>query len=124
MADAAQTPQVRASRPPLEEASAGPRPLLRLLRYVRGHPVPALLTVLFGTAGFLLSFVYPWIVGSVVDLIQNTQALELPVREQHLLRLTQLGALTGVGHALVVYGRGHFNAKLGTSVAVSASSAP
>jgi ABC-type multidrug transport system fused ATPase/permease subunit len=91
-------------------------PLLRLLGYVRVHPAPATLTVLFGTSGFLLSFVYPWITGSVVDLAHNTTGLPLEQRQAQLLWLTQLAAATGLGHALVVYGRGHFNAKLGNSV--------
>lgn len=101
-----------ASLQPAATAPAGARPLSRLLRYVRAHPAPAVLTVLFGTSGFLLSFVYPWIIGGVVDLIQSTA----PGREQRLLWLTQLAAATAFGHALVVYGRGHFNAKLGASV--------
>jgi ABC-type multidrug transport system fused ATPase/permease subunit len=100
-----------APRPP----DAG-RPLWRLLGYVRLHPGPAVLTVLFGTAGFLLSFVYPWITGSVVDLIQNSSGSSLSQRQAQLSWLTRLAAATGVGHALVVYGRGHFNTKLGNSV--------
>jgi ABC-type multidrug transport system fused ATPase/permease subunit len=91
-------------------------PLLRLLAYVRTHPRPAVLTVLFGTAGFLLSFVYPWIIGSVVDLIHNASVASLAQRQARLSWLTQLAAATGIGHALVVYGRGHFNTKLGNSV--------
>ena len=119
MDEVAPTAQLRASSPP--RPSAPPprrsvRPLVRLLGYVRAHPAPALLTVLFGTAGFLLSFVYPWIVGSIVDLVHDAQGASQSEREQRLLSLTQLAAITGVGHALVVYGRGHFNAKLGTSV--------
>jgi len=95
----------RRSEPPSQ-------PLLRLLRYVRAHPTPAVLTILFGTTGFLLSFVYPWIIGGVVDLVGSSDS----AREQRLLWLTQLAAATAFGHALVVYGRGHFNAKLGASV--------
>lgn len=111
MDGAAELPQPRAS---VSAPAPERHPLLRLLRYVRAHPLPAVLTVLFGTTGFLLSFVYPWITGAVVDLIQasGTQA----ARERTLLQLAQLAAATAFGHALVVYGRGHFNAKLGASV--------
>jgi ABC-type multidrug transport system fused ATPase/permease subunit len=93
-------------------------PLGRLLRYVRPHRTPALMTIVFGTAGFLLSFVYPWIIGQVVDLATGHDALYRTAaqREGRLLALTQLAAATGLGHSLVVYGRGHWNVRLGDAV--------
>jgi len=42
-------------------------PLFQLLRYVPPHRKYAALTLIFGSAGFLLSFAYPWIIGSVVE---------------------------------------------------------
>jgi hypothetical protein len=42
--------------------------LRELLGYVSPHRGYALLTVAFGLLGLLLSFAYPWIIGSVVDL--------------------------------------------------------
>jgi subfamily B ATP-binding cassette protein MsbA len=92
----------------------------RLLRYVASHRKYAALTVLFGVLGFALSFAYPWIIGSVVDLVvgQRQGVLALATRERRLLELTFLAALTAVGHALVVFGRGHFNVHLGNGIMV------
>jgi len=88
--------------------------LLRLLGYVRAHKRYAALTAFFGTSGFLLSFVYPWIVGAVVDLASAPawRAATSAARRQELLRLSQLGVLVAGLNALVVYGRGHFNTHL------------
>ncbi|HYE04719.1 MAG TPA: ABC transporter ATP-binding protein [Planctomycetota bacterium] len=92
-------------------------PLVQLLGYVRPHRGYAALTMIFGAMGFLLSFVYPWIIGSVIDLIsQRGAAMALAERRGELTRLTQLAALTGVLHAVVLYCRGHFNVHLGDMV--------
>src|SRR4051794_33469740 len=75
-------------------------PLFPLLRYVRAHRKHAALTALFGTVGFLLSFVYPWIIGSVVDLVVAPASVDLELRRRKLVWLTELAALTGVMHAV------------------------
>ncbi len=95
-----------------------PSPLIQLLRYVAAHRKYAALTVLFGVTGFLLSFVYPWIIGSAVDLVTvpAIQHLPLAARASRLVHLTELAAVTGVMHALVLYGRGHFNVHLGDGI--------
>lgn len=92
--------------------------LVRLLRYVPPHRKYALLTVLFGTMGFLLSFLYPWIIGSAVDLVTATAGRQLALadRLQRLLRLTEWAIVTGLLHAIVLYGRGHYNARLGEAI--------
>jgi ABC-type multidrug transport system fused ATPase/permease subunit len=87
---------------------------MSLLAYVPAHARYAALTVAFGVLGFVLSFAYPWIIGSVVDLIASPGAD--PVREARLLRLTELAAATAILHAVVVYGRGHFNVHLGDRI--------
>jgi ABC-type multidrug transport system fused ATPase/permease subunit len=89
-------------------------PIVSLLRYLPRHRHYALLTVLFGVLGFLLSFAYPWVIGSVIDLAGQRRDTER-ARDQ-LLWLAQLSASVGVLHALVVYGRGHFNVRLGESI--------
>ena len=93
-------------------------PLFRLLRYVTRHKKYALLTFLFGVAGFALSFVYPWLIGSVVDVVAAPASVGLPwpERTRRVLYLAGLGLLTALGHAVVVYGRGHFNVHLGHGV--------
>jgi subfamily B ATP-binding cassette protein MsbA len=94
------------------------QPLLRLLTYVRRHRKYAALTIAFGAAGFLLSFVYPWLIGSAVDVVMAPTTAGIPAVEgrAHLLLLTQLAAGTAVLHALVVYGRGHFNVHLSDGI--------
>jgi len=92
-------------------------PLLHLLGYVPPHRREAVLTFSFGLLGFLLSFVYPWIIGSAVDLVTSEGARRTPeVRLERLLELTQFALLTGVLHAIVLYGRGHFNARLAEAI--------
>ena len=91
----------------------GMKPLWKLLAYARPHRKYAAITILFGTMGFLLSFVYPWIIGNIVDLVVTPAG---PGRLQRLRWLTELAAVTAVLQALVVYGRGHFNLHLGDAV--------
>jgi subfamily B ATP-binding cassette protein MsbA len=77
------------------------------------------LTVAFGALGFVLSFAYPWIIGSVVDNVLATRApTTLAARTARLATLTGAAALTAVMHAVVVYGRGHFNVRLGHAIVV------
>ncbi len=97
-------------------ASSGALALLyQLFRYVGPHRRYVAATLVFGVLGFGLSYVYPWIIGTVVDLIGSTAE---PIEERHatLLVMTELAAVTAVLHALVVYGRGHFNVHLGHRV--------
>jgi len=90
------------------------RSLRYLLRYIRPHGKYVALTVSFAVLGFALSFAYPWIVGSVVDAIASSGPLM--AREHTVLRMTELAVVVAVLHAVVVYGRGHFNVHLGHSV--------
>jgi subfamily B ATP-binding cassette protein MsbA len=87
---------------------------------VRPHRRDAVLTAVFGVAGFLLSFAYPWIIGSVVDVIvapaSASMARTAAARQTALVHYTELAAATAVGHAVIVYGRGHFNVRLGDGV--------
>jgi ABC-type multidrug transport system fused ATPase/permease subunit len=105
-------PQKKASD---SRPSAGP--LRRLLRYVWPHRNFAVLTAAFGTIGFALSFAYPWIIGSVVDSVLTSRA-PYATRWVRLEYLTGAAMLTALMHAVVVYGRGHFNVRLGQAVVV------
>jgi ABC-type multidrug transport system fused ATPase/permease subunit len=93
------------------------RALSQLLRYVGPHRKYAALTAAFGVVGFLLSFAYPWIVGSIVDLISVARPENVAERNARLRWLTELSVGTALLHAIVVYGRGHFNVHLGDSIA-------
>lgn len=100
------------------EAPDGAGRLLRgFLPYVRPHRRHLLLTALFGALGFSLSYVYPWITGAVVDVIAASDAVTTPdERAKTVLRLTAIAALAAVLHGVVVYGRGHFNIRLGHGI--------
>jgi subfamily B ATP-binding cassette protein MsbA len=89
--------------------------VVEVLRYVGPHRKYAALTLGFGLLGMALSYAYPFIIGSVVDLLA---ASSFPVeqRERELMRWTELAIVIAVLHASVVYGRGHFNVHLGHAV--------
>jgi len=91
------------------------RPLFRLLRYLGPHRRYVGLTVLFGSAGFLLSFAYPYLIGEAIDLIASSGTPHAQ-RQQGLFTITQQAVLVALLHSLVVYGRGHFNVLLGNSI--------
>ena len=93
-------------------------PLRRLVGYAKPHKRYAALTIFFGVLGFALSFAYPWIIGSVVDVIVAPSGMTLAQRQGRLVGLTGLAALTALLHALVVYGRGHSNVHLGHGIVV------
>jgi subfamily B ATP-binding cassette protein MsbA len=95
------------------------RPLVRLLGYVGPQRRYAALTILFGVVGFALSFAYPWIIGCVIDTVVGPTRMPFVERRSHLVHYTELAAMTAVMHALVVYGRGHFNVHLGHGIVVS-----
>jgi subfamily B ATP-binding cassette protein MsbA len=91
--------------------------LLQLFRYVKRHRKYAVLTLGFGVLGFVLSFAYPWIIGNVVDVVARPTD-DLTARQERILWLTGAAALTAFLQAVVVYGRGHFNVRLGHGVVV------
>lgn len=89
---------------------------MALLSYARRHRKYAALTGFFGSVGFALAFVYPWIIGSTIDLITKTGASASPATLRELWWLTAFGGLTALLHAAVLYGRGHSNVHLGDSI--------
>jgi subfamily B ATP-binding cassette protein MsbA len=122
----------KARRPSFAAKISRVAPLLRLLGYVKRHRRFAVLTLAFGVVGFLLSFAYPWIIGNVVDLVAGNGALSnagngalsnagngaltVAARRTRLVQLSVLACGVALLHAVVVYGRGHFNVKLGDAI--------
>jgi ABC-type multidrug transport system fused ATPase/permease subunit len=91
--------------------------LWRLLRYVPLHRRPAIATLCFGVLGFLLSFVYPSLIGSAVDLVAGAGKGALGAADrQRLLQLVACALLTAAVHSIVVYGRGHSNVQLSNAI--------
>ncbi len=93
------------------------KPIWRLLQYVGPHRKYAFLTAGFGVLGFLLSFVFPWLIGSTVDVIAHGgSAGTISAERQRLILLAGLTLLTGVGEAVALYGRSHFNVHLSDAI--------
>ncbi|MDB4972051.1 MAG: Lipid export ATP-binding/permease protein MsbA [Myxococcaceae bacterium] len=93
------------------------QPIRALLRYLPRHRRDAYLTMTFGVLGFFLSFAYPWIIGSAVDLAsEHGGAGAARLAGARAFRLAELSAATALLHALVVYGRGHCNVRLGEAI--------
>jgi ABC-type multidrug transport system fused ATPase/permease subunit len=106
-----------ASTAPATPAPREEHPLLALLRHVARHGRYAALTVAFGVLGFSLSFVYPWLIGNAIDLISAAPgAWASPAAARELAWLTVTSSITAVLHAVVLYGRGHFNVELGDRI--------
>jgi len=93
-----------------------PHALSKLLRYVPKHKKYAALTAVFGVLGFSLSFVYPWLIGNAIDVIVGSGRGAPASAVGSLLWLTGMAAVTGLLHALALYGRGHFNIRLGDGI--------
>src|SRR3954469_21599056 len=92
--------------------------LWRLLGYVRPHRQYAWVTLCFGTLGFLLSFVYPSLIGTAVDLVAHSGSGSALTGDErsNLFRLALLALVTAALQASVVYGRGHFNVHLSDGI--------
>lgn len=105
----------QASADPAASLLVGIQPLRLLLRYVEPHRKYAVRTALLGSVGFLLSFLYPWVIGEVVDLL-GARGTDRLARGSQLWALVWLAALSSVVHAFVIYGRGHYNTLLGSCI--------
>ena len=113
------TRRIRDSLSPARAPYSASTTLLQLMRYARPHRKYAVLTLLFGVFGFILSFAYPWIIGNVVDIVARPpSATEMAARQSRIFLLTGAAAVTAIFQAVVVYGRGHFNVNLGHAVVV------
>ncbi len=91
----------------------------RLAGYVLAEKKLLALTVVTGILGFAMTFIFPWVVGSLIDDViappperQITAAMQM----QRLALLTSISAATALLYAVAGYGRGHFNMKLGNRV--------
>lgn len=92
--------------------------LWRLLAYVRPHRKYAIITSGFGVVGFLLSFVYPALIGSAIDLVTEAGRAGIPSAADRtkLFGLAGLALLSAGLQAFVVYGRGHYNVHLSDAI--------
>lgn len=97
------------------------RYMARLWRYARSYKGLLVASVISGTAGFLLAFVYPWLIGNAIDTIvaPRGEAAEWSESERFrwLMTLTGVGVAAACCHAAVAYIRGHTTVKLGHRIA-------
>lgn len=80
-------------------------------------------TVLMGVVGFGVTFVFPALVGSLIDNViqpraQNGAFPTMAERIRRLWELTIIGAITALLFGISGYGRGHFGMKLGNRIAL------
>lgn len=94
----------------------------RAFRYVWHQKRLLLATLMCTMLGSLASFLYPWLIGALID---NVIAPAFPSagdthfqmrRQRWLLILGTIGIAAPLLHALAGYGRGHFNLKMGNRV--------
>ena len=94
----------------------------RLLGYARRYKTLLILTLTMGVLGFAVTFVFPWLIGSMIDWVIAPRpgpdgALPPPAdRARWLILLLIVGAVTAVASSVAVYGRGHLSVKLGNRI--------
>lgn len=99
---------------------------LRYLRhafsYLQRHSWLALATFACALLGSLVTFVYPWLIGALIDHVispgRDVSANDagMDQRRRWLLILGAIGVFAPVLHAIAGYGRGHFNMMIGNRI--------
>jgi ABC-type multidrug transport system fused ATPase/permease subunit len=90
----------------------------RLFHYIWAERRLMVLSIFFGVLGLCLPFIYPMIVGSVIDsvILAHPVASAPDPRVHRLVMLTIAAAITAVVWATVGYCKGHFTLQLGNHV--------
>src|SRR5436305_194925 len=89
------------------------RNLLRLSRYVWENRALGILAFAFSVVGTLTTFVFPWIIGRLIDDLM-IGSVSSPVEREHILwRLTTMAIVASISFSISGYGRGHFNMLFG-----------
>ncbi len=115
-----------AGQPPIDPAMGlamppKPRLLRRLLGYTRRYPRLVTSIVISGAAGIALAFVYPWLIGTVIDTVVAPQGEWVDADRESRLRmlrmLTGIGVAAALAHSVVLYIRGHATVTVGNRIA-------
>ncbi|HSI32903.1 MAG: ABC transporter ATP-binding protein [Phycisphaerae bacterium] len=89
----------------------------RLLNYARRYRLLLGLTLLMGVLGFAVTFVFPWLIGSLIDkVIAQPAGADSAGRTRWLYILLGIGGVTALVSSVAVYGRGHLSVKLGNRI--------
>jgi len=94
-----------------------------ILRYAWTNKGLLFAVILMGSIGFAASFIFPALIGSLIDHVIQPRAINgiLPTmaeRLHHLWILTGIAVITAVLFGISGYGRGHLNMKLGYRIAL------
>src|SRR4051812_30159715 len=100
------------------------RYIRKLISYVLSEKKLLALIVLTGTIGFSITFVFPWLIGSLIDHVIDPRPVNgaLPTRDERLhymIFLTLCGLASAVVVAAAGWGRGHYAMKLGNRIVCS-----
>ena len=101
------------------QAQDASRYFARLFRYTWAERRLMVLSILFGVVGLCLPFVYPLLIGRVIDtviLAHPVPSAAADPRLHRLLLITAAAALTAIAWAIVGYCKGHFTLQLGNHV--------
>lgn len=100
----------------MNDSSAG-RCFRRFLAYTLDYKGLLILAVTMGIGKFTLAYVFPWLLGSVIDDVIEPKGwwatATTEVRLHHLWVLVGWGVFFSLMHSVTTYGRGYFTAMLG-----------
>lgn len=93
----------------------------RLLGYVFANRGTFVIAAIMGVIGFSVTFVYPWVIGSLFDYVIAPRPVNgvLPTVEQRihwLWILIAISSVTAVLFAISGFGKGHYTLKLGNRI--------
>src|SRR5688500_4491212 len=90
--------------------------MTRLLGFARRYRLLLSSTLIMGVLGFAVTFVFPCLIGTIVDKVISPQHLDATERWKSLTFLIIVGAITALLSSIAVYGRGHLSVKLGNRI--------
>ena len=88
----------------------------RLFGYARRYRALLAATIAMGVLGFAVIFVFPWLIGTMVDRVINARDITPAQRADWLIYLLMIGVATAFVSSVAVYGRGDLSVKLGNRV--------
>ena len=99
------------------------RYIRRLLGYLLANKGLLAIALVMGSVGFAATFVFPWVIGSLLDVVIQSRPVNgvVPSMEERvrwLIMLVAISAVTSVLFAVSGYGKGHYTLMLGQRIAM------
>jgi subfamily B ATP-binding cassette protein MsbA len=91
----------------------------RLVVYARRYKLLLLSTLAMGMVGFAIIFLFPWLIGTVIDEVigsASSNGGDSAERAHWLVLLLIVGGITVPVSSVASYGRGHLSVKLGNRI--------